>query len=88
MEVTTRIVVFSDGSHATKEEQSSQLGYLILITENTHWHLLECKSYKSRRVVSSPLAAETMNLADASESAIYYSMNYIRYKGRSYASHY
>lgn len=65
-----KIVVFSDGSHATNSDHSSQLGYLIFLTDNTNWHLLDYKSYKYRSVVRSPLAAETLALADSSDSAI------------------
>lgn len=66
------MTVFSDGIHAKNSDQSSQLGYMIFLTDGNNWHLLQYTSYKSRRVVRSPLAAETHALAEAADMAIYY----------------
>lgn len=38
---------------------------MIFLTNNINWHLLQFESYQSRRIVRSPLAAETLALADA-----------------------
>lgn len=65
-----QIIVFSDGSHATNADGSSQLGYMVLLTDYINWHISQYKSYKSRRIVRSPLAAETLALADAADAAI------------------
>lgn len=64
------IIVFSDESHATNADLSSQLGYMLFLTDGKNWHLLKYKSYKSRRTVRSPLAAETHALADAADMVV------------------
>lgn len=43
---------------------------MVFLTDDIHWHLLQFKSYKSRRVVRSPLVAETHALADAADMSI------------------
>lgn len=65
-----KIVFFSDASHATNVDQSSQLGYIIFLTDNDNWYLLEYNSYKSRRVVRSTLAVELLSLDDPVDAAI------------------
>lgn len=65
-----RIVAFADSSHATNHDQTSQIGYLIFLTDGELWNLIQFKSTKSRRVVRSPLAAEVHALAEAADAAI------------------
>lgn len=65
-----KIVAFADGSHASNADQTSQIGYLVFVTDGCEWHLLQYKSNKSRRVVRSPLAAEVHALAEAADTAI------------------
>lgn len=33
-----KLVVFADGSHASNQDQSSQIGYLIFLTDGKEWH--------------------------------------------------
>lgn len=65
-----KIVVVADGSHATNMDSTSQLGYLVFLTDHVNWNLIHYRSTKSRRVVRSPLAAETHAVADAADMAI------------------
>lgn len=65
-----QLLVFSNGSHATNSDGSFQFGYMIFLTDYTNCNLIQYKSYKSSRIVRSPLAAETLALADAADVAI------------------
>lgn len=65
-----RIVVYSDGSHASNKDLSYKLGILIFITDGVKWNLIQAKAYKSRRIVRSPVPAETHALADGAVMAI------------------
>jgi hypothetical protein len=67
---TLRLQVYSDASYANNADGSSQLGYIIFLTDATG----ECQpilwsSHKSRRVTRSVLGSETMALADAFDTA-------------------
>lgn len=77
-----RIIVYSDGSHASNDDLSSQWGYLIFITDGTRWHLIHAKSYKSRRVFRSPLAAEKHSVVDAAYMAILLQADVRRFTGQ------
>jgi hypothetical protein len=61
---TTRIAVYCDASFANRDDLSSQLGYLVFLTDNTgRANLIHFSSTKSRRVVRSVLTGETMAVA-------------------------
>lgn len=66
----TDFVSFADGSQVINSETTSQIGFLIFLTDGQEWHLLNYKSSKSRRVVRSPLAAEVHALAEAADASI------------------
>lgn len=67
---TTRMVVFCDSSFANNADSSTQLGYVILLTDRTkraNW--LHYASYKSKRIVRSVLGGETYAFADGFDFA-------------------
>lgn len=64
------MVVFSDGDYATNADGSSQLGFMMFITDNSVCNLISYKRYKSKIIVRSPLAAKTLALEDAADAAI------------------
>lgn len=54
-----RIVAISDSSFANNADKTSQLGHLTLLADDHgHCHLLDARSFKSRRVVRAVLGAE------------------------------
>lgn len=67
---TTQMVCYHDSSFTNNPEDSNQLGYCVLLVDNTartSWiHLC---SYKSKRVVRSVLGGETYEFADAFDAA-------------------
>lgn len=65
-----KIKVFSDSSFANTPSSHSQLGYLILLCDNTNrCNVIHFSSYKSRRVVRSVMGAELYAFADAFDLA-------------------
>ena len=63
---------YSDASFANLGDCGSQGGFVIFLPdENGHRCPIMWKSRKVRRVVKSTLAAETLALLDAAESAVY-----------------
>lgn len=60
-----RIVGYSDASFANNRDLSSQLGYIILLMDDSEQAApIYFKSYKSRRVTRSPMAAEVIAFSD------------------------
>jgi hypothetical protein len=67
---TLRIAAFSDSSYANNSDQSSQLGYLCVLADETDAHnVIHYTSYKSRRVVRSVFAGEILAFVDAFDYA-------------------
>jgi Reverse transcriptase (RNA-dependent DNA polymerase) len=67
---TLRLQVYSDASYANNDDGSSQLGYIIFLTDATgRCQPIFWSSHKSRRVRRSVLGSETMALADAFNTA-------------------
>jgi hypothetical protein len=67
---TLRIVAFSDSSYANHDDQTSQLGYLVVLADATDaCNVIHYTSYKSRRVVRSVLAGELHAFVDAFDYA-------------------
>ena len=65
-----RIVVYSDASFANLEHSGSQGAHLIFLADHeNHAALLSWNSKKVKRVVRSTLAAETLALLDAVDTA-------------------
>ena len=66
-----RITVFADASLGNLPDGGSQAGYLVfLVDDEGNAALIDWKSYKIRRVVRSTLAAETLAMSDAVDSAM------------------
>lgn len=64
------IRVYSDPSFGTNDALSSQMGYIILLSDNCrNIHVLEYCSEKSKRVVRSTMAAEVYALVEAFDAA-------------------
>ena len=67
---TLKIVVYSDASFANNDDLSSQIGYIVFLSDNNeNCSFLTYSPYKSERVCRSTMAAETMAFADAFDSA-------------------
>jgi hypothetical protein len=67
---TLRLHVYSDASYANNADDSSQLGYIIFLTDATgRCQPIFWSYHKSRRVTRSVLGSETMALADAFDTA-------------------
>lgn len=67
---TVHLRVYADASHATNDDLSSQLGYLILLADASNaCHVIDYASRKSRRVVRSIMGGETCALLDAFDAA-------------------
>jgi len=61
---TLQIVIFTDSSFANNEDMSSQIGYVIVIVDDSgRANVVDWKSIKSRRVTRSVLAAELYAMA-------------------------
>lgn len=81
---TLRIVGYSDGSFSNNTDLSSQLGYLILLMDHTGRAVpIYYKSYKSRRITRSPMAAEVIAFSDMFDVAGSLSMDLKSVLGRS-----
>ena len=63
-----KIRVYSDAAHASLSNQSSQAGYIVFVEGNGRLAPMLWSSKKITRVTKSPLAAETMALADAADA--------------------
>jgi hypothetical protein len=67
---TIRIVAFADSSYANNSDHTSQLGYLVVLADETDaWNIVHYTSYKSRRVVRSVLARELHAFVDTFDYA-------------------
>jgi Reverse transcriptase (RNA-dependent DNA polymerase) len=67
---TLRILAYSDASLHNNEDLSSQLGYVILLADaSNQCCVLSFRSFKSKRIARSSMAAETMAFADAFDAA-------------------
>jgi Reverse transcriptase (RNA-dependent DNA polymerase) len=65
-----RLKVYSDSSFANIEDLTSQLGYIILLTDMTGiCNVIHYSSHKSRRVTRSVLGGEVYAFADAFDQA-------------------
>ena len=65
-----RIIGYSDAEFANNVDLSSQLGQIILLTDNTAAAIpISFKSYKSRRITRSVLSAEVIVFADLFDEA-------------------
>ena len=58
-----RIVVFTNSSFANNKDMSSQIGYVIVLSDDTSANIIHWSSTKCRRVTRSVLAAELYALA-------------------------
>lgn len=66
-----QLTVLSDGSFSGNEDGSSQVEYMIFLTDKyNNANLEDYASMKSRRVVRSVIGAETFALADSCDAAI------------------
>jgi hypothetical protein len=66
-----RLKVYADSSFANNEDLTSQLGYLVLLTDkNDRCNIIHYSSHKSRRVTRSVLGGEVHAFADAFDYAI------------------
>lgn len=62
--------VFADASYGNNDDLSSQLGYIILLSDDMgNCHVIDYRSRKSRRVVRSVMGAEVYALLDAFDAA-------------------
>jgi hypothetical protein len=65
-----KIKVYADSSFANNEDLTSQLGYIIMLTDKTgKCNILHYSSHKSRRVTRSVLGGEVYAFADAFDQA-------------------
>ena len=68
---TLRIIGYSDASFAGNTDLSSQLGRIILLSDDSNRVVpISFKSYKSRRIARSVLAAEVIAFSDLFDEAI------------------
>ena len=66
-----RIVGYSDAAYANNRDLTSQLGRIILLMDKSNNAIpVSFKSYKSRRVTRSVLAAETIRFVDMFDDAL------------------
>lgn len=67
---TWHLEVYTDASFATNNDKTSQLGYIVFLTDHTRTcQLLHWSSHKAKRVSRSVLGSETMALADGFDVA-------------------
>lgn len=67
---TLHLRAYADASFATNDDNSSQLGYIVLLADaSNRCHVLSYASRKSRRVVRSIMAGEIYAFADAFDKA-------------------
>lgn len=67
-----KAIIFSvsNGAYACNSDLTSQLVHMIFSTNESVWHLISYKSYKSKSVLQSPFDAELFAFANASDVAI------------------
>jgi hypothetical protein len=67
---TLRILAYSDASLQNNSDASSQLVYLILLADTTGLCcVLSFRSFKSKQIARSSMAAETMSFADTFDAS-------------------
>ena len=66
-----KLMVFGDASHANLTNGSSQGAYIIFVVGGERMCPIVWKSKKLDRVTKSPLASETMAVAEAADAGIY-----------------
>jgi uncharacterized protein YjgD (DUF1641 family) len=65
-----QVVVYSDSSFANRLDKSSQLGFVVLLADASgKCAILQLKSHKSRRVVRSSTAGETLAFSEAFDAS-------------------
>ena len=65
-----RITAYSDASFANNNDLSSQLGYILFLSDSSgRCNVLSYRSYKSRRVTRSILGGEVLAFADAFDAS-------------------
>jgi hypothetical protein len=65
-----QLVAYSDASFANRSDKSSQIGYVICLTDSSkQCCILQFRSQKARRVVRSSTAGETLAFAEAFDAA-------------------
>lgn len=68
---TLRIVGYSDASFSNNRDLSSQLGYVVFLTDRTNTAVpIVFKSYKSKRITKSPMSSEVIAFADMFDAAV------------------
>jgi hypothetical protein len=78
-----QVVTYADASFANREDKSSQIGYAIFMADmNRDCCLLQYRSQKSRRVVRSSTAAETLAFAAAFDGSFIFRHDLARMLGR------
>ena len=78
-----RLTVYCDASFNKHSDHTSQLMYIILLSDSTdNCLILQFSSQKSRRVTRSTMAAETFAFADAFDAAFSLKHNLERLLGR------
>lgn len=66
-----RLLVYSDSSFNNREENRSQLGFIIVLSDNTNQCcILHYSSQKSKRVTRSSMGAETLAFVNAFDNAL------------------
>ena len=58
-----KIVVFTDSSFANNKDYSSQIGYVVVMTDGKHANIVHWQSIKCKRVTRSVLASELYAMA-------------------------
>jgi len=72
-----KIVVFSDASHSSKTKEISQEGHAIFLVDAAgNANLIRWKSKKVSRVCKSTIAAETLALLEAADTAYFLKLLY------------
>lgn len=75
--------VYSDAAFATNEDLSSQLGYIVIITDKSdRCHILDFSSKKSKRAVRSIMGGKTYAFMDAFDAAFTLRTDMARTLGR------
>jgi hypothetical protein len=65
-----RMCVYTDASQANNEDLSSQVGYIIVLTDNTNRaSIVHCQSHKPQSLTRSSMAGETLAFADGFDNA-------------------
>ena len=65
-----KLEVYSDASFANNEDNSSQIGHIILLSDcDNNCSILHYSSSKAKRICRSTIATETMAFAEAFDSA-------------------